>query len=70
MSYSYNTCLRQEAGFCCTEYTVCDSSTDTFQLGTATTAKVGSDCGMDYVYIEGKNCIKCLQHFEIQNWLW
>jgi len=52
-SLNYNTCLRQEAGFCCTEYTVCDSSTDTFQLGTATTAKVGSDCGMDYVYIEG-----------------
>jgi len=53
-SLNYNTCLRQEAGFCCTEYTVCSTTTESFQLGTnVAMAQTGSNCQTDYVYIEG-----------------
>ena len=51
---SYNACIRQEPGFCCTEYTVCNDDTNTYNFGNAaTTAEVGASCIEDYVYIEG-----------------
>jgi len=53
---NYNACIRQEAGFCCAEYTVCNDDATTFQFVTTNPsdgAKVGTDCQTDYIYIEG-----------------
>jgi len=50
----YNACIRQEAGFCCTEYTACNDDPNTYNFGNgATTAEVGATCTEDYIYIEG-----------------
>jgi len=49
----YSICIRQEAGMCCNEYSVC-SDTGSMSLGTeAATAVQGSLCSKDYVEIEG-----------------
>jgi len=51
---NYNACIRQEAGFCCAEYTVCNDDPTTYQFDTTVTgADVGTDCTEDYIYIEG-----------------
>jgi len=53
----YNACIRQEAGFCCTEYTTCNDDFGTFRFDTTAQATavagVGATCTEDYVYIEG-----------------
>ena len=57
---SYSICLRQELGFCCVNYAVCndDGITDPFSLDTDQTApvasKIDSDCTKDYIGISGK----------------
>jgi len=51
----YSICIRQEAGMCCTEYSVC-SDTNSMTLGMqAATAVQGSLCTLDYVEIEGSS---------------
>merc|ERR1719189_2397414 len=61
----YDICIRQEKGFCCTEYSVCDQA-GAFSLSVPTTATIaaiagmsvggtGTSCALDYVYIEGSS---------------
>ena len=57
--FSYNICIRQEAGYCCVQYQVCpdESSNDSFTLSAfkdteaARIATQDSECTADYVTI-------------------
>jgi hypothetical protein len=54
-SQDYRSCVRQEAGFCCIEYTVCDATADSFSLDNLATdiSEAGATCNEDYIAIEG-----------------
>ena len=51
-------CIRQEAGFCCVEYTPCEDmgsmSISPYNAGAVDVAGVDTDCSLDYIAIEGK----------------
>ncbi|TRY80437.1 hypothetical protein TCAL_04733, partial [Tigriopus californicus] len=51
----YSICIRQEAGFCCVEYTPC-ADIGSFSLDTnkmLMMAKIETECSVDYIGIEG-----------------
>lgn len=49
----YSICIRQEAGFCCVEYTVCPDA-NSFTIDTTLKSKVEDACQtVDYITIEG-----------------
>jgi len=60
---NYDICIRQEAGFCCIDYSVCDQDS-AFSLSTPSVATdlatmgvgaTGTSCVMDHINIEGSN---------------
>jgi hypothetical protein len=56
---NYKICVRQEMGFCCNKYSLCDSTA--FELSNVAadadpdTADVGTGCSTDYLLIEGSS---------------
>ena len=56
---SYAICIRQEAGYCCIEYSLCsdDNSWSLFNTAIAIGARQDDLCTGDYLGIDGKFCI-------------
>jgi len=53
--HTYNVCIRQEEGFCCIEYSVCDEP-NSFTLSNAIQQAMGdSACTLDYITIDGSS---------------
>ena len=61
--FSYNVCIRPEAGFCCVQYQVCsDPGSFSLELNKAPAdptmpdpGKQDADCKLDYIEIAGIN---------------
>jgi len=58
-SQNYKICIRQEMGFCCNKYSICESTAfGLYNVGTPDNmdfAKVGTDCAKDYLLIEASS---------------
>ena len=52
--FRQNICIRQEAGFCCVEYSTC-SDTNSWTIDNTANSKQGTNCATDFVEISGKN---------------
>ena len=50
----YTMCLRQEAGFCCVNYQVCNGEQFAIDTKIAKTAGIEDQCSGDYIIIEGR----------------
>jgi hypothetical protein len=60
--FSYNICVRQEAGYCCIQYSLCaDASSFTIDAfsQTANLGDIGTGCIQDYIEIEGSGFVGC-----------
>ena len=58
--FSYSSCIRRAAGYCCIEYTVCTDQTNAWSLDGQSASKSFTDsfCTLDYVGIPGMNIFK------------
>ena len=54
---SYAICIRQEAGYCCIEYSLCSDDNSWSISNSGAGALQDEMCTEDYVEIEGKFCI-------------
>ena len=54
--FRQNICIRQEAGFCCIQYSPCsDTNSWAFDNKINGETKIGTNCSEDYVEISGKS---------------
>lgn len=59
-SQNYGICIRQEAGFCCVQYTLCgDSNSWTIDGVAPAGGETGSECTTDYLAISGLSVGQC-----------
>ena len=57
---SQNICIRQEAGFCCIQYSLCsDSYSWAIDNKVDADTKIGTNCSQDYIEISGKSIWSC-----------
>ena len=54
---SYAICIRQEAGYCCIEYSLCSDDASWSISNSGAGALQDDQCTEDYVGIDGKFCI-------------
>jgi hypothetical protein len=60
--FSYNICVRPEAGYCCIQYSLCTDA-NSFTIDSASTVLLESDtataCTNDYIEIDGSGASQC-----------
>ena len=56
-SFSYSSCIRRAAGYCCIQYQVCTDQTNAWSIDgqSAAISFTDSFCTLDYVGIPGMN---------------